>query len=67
MHATASSHPPAFSDALSLLQAGVWRDGKLEAEMEEWQCALAVEGAGEAATAASRVQVRGGCAPAVLG
>lgn len=35
----------------------MWREGKLEAEMEEWQCALAVEGASEAAAAARRVQV----------
>lgn len=55
-------HPAQFFSNFSLRtlppQAGVWRDGKLEADMEEWQCALAVEGAGEAAAAARRVQVR---------
>lgn len=51
-------HPiPVLTPLPFHLQAGVWRDGKLEAEMEEWQCALAVEGAGEAAAASSRVQV----------
>jgi hypothetical protein len=42
------------------LQAGVWREGKLVGELEEWQCALAVEGANEAAAVARRVQVGGG-------
>lgn len=36
------------------LQAGRWRDGKLEVPLELWQCALATEGAGEAAAAAKR-------------
>ena len=38
----------------------MWQGGRLATEMEEWQCSLAVEGAGEAAAAASRVQVGGG-------
>ncbi|KAL4447927.1 hypothetical protein ABPG75_005146 [Micractinium tetrahymenae] len=42
------------------VQAGVWREGRLEVEWDEWQCALAVEGASEAAAAARRVQVGGG-------
>eukprot|EP00887_Chlorella_sp_A99_P001349 scaffold14.g1349.t1 len=47
------------------VQAGVWERGKLAAEMEEWQCALAVEGANEAAAAARRVRVgEGGAAEA---
>lgn len=48
------------------LQAGVWREGKLASETEEWQCALAVEGASEAAAAARRVQVGGGGAADAL-
>ena len=47
-------------------QAGVWRDGRLDSEMEEWQCALAVEGASEAAVAARRVPVGGGTAADTL-
>lgn len=42
------------------LQAGVWRDGRLENPQEERQCALAVEGANEAAAVARRVHVGGG-------
>ncbi|KAI3427252.1 hypothetical protein D9Q98_007186 [Chlorella vulgaris] len=45
------------------VQSGVWRDGKLASELEEWQCALAVEGASEAAAVAARVQVGGGSLP----
>lgn len=45
------------------VQSGVWEGGKLAQPMEEWQCALAVEGANEAAEVAKRVVV-GGTAPA---
>jgi predicted permease len=42
------------------VQAGGWEGGRLAAKMEEWQCALAVEGASEAAAAARGVRVGGG-------
>lgn len=48
------------------MQAGVWREGRLEIEWDEWQCALAVEGASEAAAAARRVGVGGGTAADAL-
>lgn len=47
------------------VRAGFWQDGKLQSELEEWQCALAVEGAAEAATAARRIKVGGGWAEAL--
>jgi hypothetical protein len=52
-----------FSAPSCCVQSGVWRDGKLASELEEWQCALAVEGASEAAAVAARVQVGGGSLP----
>jgi predicted permease len=45
--------------ATGKVRSGVWEKGKLAVPMEEWQCALAVEGASEAATVAKRVVVGG--------
>ncbi|GAX73486.1 hypothetical protein CEUSTIGMA_g938.t1 [Chlamydomonas eustigma] len=42
------------------VKAGRWREGVLEAPLELWQCAIAAEGAAEAATAAQRVDTGGG-------
>lgn len=48
------------------VRSGVWEGGKLAQSMEEWQCALAVEGANEAASVAKRIVVGGGSASAAL-
>lgn len=45
----------------------MWREGRLEAPMDERSCALAVEGANEAAAAARRVLVGGSSPQAALG
>ncbi|KAG1667759.1 hypothetical protein FOA52_016198 [Chlamydomonas sp. UWO 241] len=42
------------------VKAGRWRAGKLEEPLELWQCAVAAEGAGDAALASRRVEVGGG-------
>lgn len=41
------------------IKAGMWKDGKLASPMEEWQCALVLESANEAATIARNVVVGG--------
>ena len=41
------------------VQSGLWEEGKLQTTMEEIQCALAVEGANEAAAVARKVVVGG--------
>lgn len=45
----------------------MWREGQLEAALEDVQCSLAVEGANEAAAVARRVQVGEGTLGGALG
>lgn len=40
-------------------KSGVWNKGKFDSPLEEWQCALVVEGANEASMIARRVMVGG--------
>ena len=48
------------------VQSGLWEAGKIVNSMEELQCALAVEGANEAAAVAKQVVVGGATVPAAL-
>lgn len=48
------------------VQSGIWKEGKLDISLEEWQCALAVEGANESAAVARGITVGGATAGSII-